>query len=237
MPIKLNSKGFAAVEAALIVLIVAIVAGTGYYVWHAQNKSTDDLNQANSESDSTAVFKKKSGKKTAPVQEQLSSYSSKVGNLTLKYPSSWMVSGFLNDEPVTNLTGSETQVRVQEHDDATKNNNFGGDFIFSSTSPKDTPYPLYAQGTIVKKLGNGIEVWQDKKSQTLATGPQENTCPTLQIASNGAFGFKLKNGQYIQYSGSFCWAERMTTDMTYEQQISSPEFKLAVNMLASITQN
>ena len=40
-----NQNGFATVEAGLIVVIIAIIAGTGYYVYHASTKSSDTINQ------------------------------------------------------------------------------------------------------------------------------------------------------------------------------------------------
>ncbi|HEX4774640.1 MAG TPA: hypothetical protein VH234_03930 [Candidatus Saccharimonadales bacterium] len=59
MSIKLNSKGFAPIEMLLIVIIVVMLGGVGYYVFHAQSKSTDNLNQASSESQSAVVDKNK----------------------------------------------------------------------------------------------------------------------------------------------------------------------------------
>lgn len=51
-------------EAALIVLILAIIGGTGYYVWHANNKATDSQNSAQTNANSAAPHKK-TAKKTA----------------------------------------------------------------------------------------------------------------------------------------------------------------------------
>ncbi len=40
---QLNKSGFAAVEAILIVVIVGIIAGTGYFVWHAKQATEKSL--------------------------------------------------------------------------------------------------------------------------------------------------------------------------------------------------
>jgi Tfp pilus assembly protein PilE len=61
--IKLNQKGFSALEVALILVIVGIVAGTGYFVYHATNKSNDTLNQANLNTESAVKHKKKDAAK------------------------------------------------------------------------------------------------------------------------------------------------------------------------------
>jgi uncharacterized protein (UPF0333 family) len=49
-----NNKGFAGVEALLIVVIVAVVAGTGFYVFHAKHTSDKVLSAANHETAANA---------------------------------------------------------------------------------------------------------------------------------------------------------------------------------------
>jgi len=41
---KKNQKGFSTVEVLLIVVIVGMLGGIGYYVWHAQKQTDDTLN-------------------------------------------------------------------------------------------------------------------------------------------------------------------------------------------------
>jgi hypothetical protein len=41
-----QQKGFSAIEALLITLVVAIVGGTGYYVWHANHNSDNTYSSA-----------------------------------------------------------------------------------------------------------------------------------------------------------------------------------------------
>ncbi len=41
-----NSKGFSAIETLLIVVIVGIIGGTGWYVLHAKNNADKNLNEA-----------------------------------------------------------------------------------------------------------------------------------------------------------------------------------------------
>lgn len=55
---KLNQKGFSAVEALLIVIILAILGGTGYYVYHANSKATDNQNKAQTDANTAAPHKK-----------------------------------------------------------------------------------------------------------------------------------------------------------------------------------
>lgn len=55
----LNQKGFAAIEAILIVIILAIIGGTGYYVYQANNKATNTQNNAHTDAESAVTHKTK----------------------------------------------------------------------------------------------------------------------------------------------------------------------------------
>lgn len=56
MSIKsLNQKGFGAMEAVLIVVIVAILAGTGYYVYQANNKTNETQTATHTTAESAVV--------------------------------------------------------------------------------------------------------------------------------------------------------------------------------------
>jgi hypothetical protein len=43
---KLDKKGFAAIEAVLIVVVLGILGFTGWFVWHAKQNTDDSLNKA-----------------------------------------------------------------------------------------------------------------------------------------------------------------------------------------------
>jgi prepilin-type N-terminal cleavage/methylation domain-containing protein len=52
---SLNQKGFTAIESVLVIVILAIIGGTGYYIYQANNKSTDTQNAAQTATASTTV--------------------------------------------------------------------------------------------------------------------------------------------------------------------------------------
>lgn len=60
---KLNSKGFAVLETLLILVIGAIIGGTGYYVYQTYNKSTDTQNAAQTNANAAVPSKKKTNTK------------------------------------------------------------------------------------------------------------------------------------------------------------------------------
>lgn len=165
------------------------------------------------------------------------SYHSVTGAFKIKYPKSWNLSGYKAGQQVTTLDGSEDSIRVQVAPDTSKLNNFGGTLTISSTPPGDDAWPLYPNGSILQRLSNGIEVWRDNQSQTLKKGITENTCPSVRIASHDAFGFKLNNGKYVSFIGTFCWQPGMNTSYTYGQQVISDEFNQAITMLGSLEQD
>ena len=82
-------KGFTAVETILVLLIVAILAGTGWYVYRAHNNTQNSY--ANADSSNTATV---STKKAAPKDSTADwvTYLNKlIGAYTLKYPKTWTI--------------------------------------------------------------------------------------------------------------------------------------------------
>lgn len=61
-----GQKGFAAIEAVLVLVVVAILAGTGYYVYHANKKTDATLNAASKASQSSPA---KTTKKKASAKQ------------------------------------------------------------------------------------------------------------------------------------------------------------------------
>jgi hypothetical protein len=227
--VKFNQKGFAALESLLILVIIGLIGGVGWYVVHTKHQTDKILSQADKISQSAPQ------KTTSTTESKLSTYTSKLGGFTLKYPSDWLISGGvpLQDK----LTGNETQVRIQEKADTTKTENFGGDFMITDEAPGDTPYPFYPQGKVIKTFSNGISVWVDSQTEKGADGSKlDMSCPSFQAASNGAYGFKLKNGKWLAYSGSFCWGQGLSSALSYDNQLNSPEVAQMFSMLQSISQ-
>jgi Tfp pilus assembly protein PilE len=68
---KMNSKGFAVIEAILIVVIVGLLAGVGYYIWHTnqQTKATLDAAAKVAQSSPQKVTKKSTGSSTKPATD------------------------------------------------------------------------------------------------------------------------------------------------------------------------
>jgi len=84
---KRNQKGFAVIETLLILVIVAMIAGVGCYVWHTNRQTKATLDAA---SKSAASTPPKTSKKSSDSTIGWKTYVSKEGKFTVKYPPSWV---------------------------------------------------------------------------------------------------------------------------------------------------
>jgi Tfp pilus assembly protein PilV len=72
---KLDQKGFTAIEAVLILVILAIIGGTGYFVYHATKNSNKTLDTASNNSQSVQKQQPLTGvQATAKVQKTYDTY-------------------------------------------------------------------------------------------------------------------------------------------------------------------
>jgi len=229
---KIREAGFGLLTLAITVAaigavgIIAVIAIIQIQRSHKTIKTTTN---------SSSSTKNKESKNED--SDLVKTYRSATGKFTFSYPESWKMTAYKGGQIVANPDGTEDRIHMQVAPDTAKINNYGGELIISDTAPGDTPWPTYPNGTILQKLPNGVQVWRDNQSQTLQKGIKENTCPSLRIASNNAFGYKLKSGKYVSFTGSFCWAPGMSTSYTYGQQIISDEFNQTITMFRSIKQD
>jgi type II secretory pathway pseudopilin PulG len=63
-----NQKGFAVLETLLILVIIAMIAGTGWYTWHTKNQTDKILNEA-SNSAQTVQTNKTTNSSSAKAQQ------------------------------------------------------------------------------------------------------------------------------------------------------------------------
>ncbi len=96
-----NQKGFAAVEALLIVLVIGLIGSVGWYVY--QNNNNGKNNQTTEDS--------KSSKVDAQNDEYAdwNTYNAKLGGFTLRYPRDWTV---IRDESAADPESDPDEVFV-----------------------------------------------------------------------------------------------------------------------------
>ena len=82
-----NQKGFTHVVALLLALVITVVAGTGYYVWHTQHETKATTTPATTTKSTTAVPSKKSTIPTIPSNKYtLVTYSSISNDFSVLVP-------------------------------------------------------------------------------------------------------------------------------------------------------
>lgn len=94
---KHQQKGFAVLETLLIVIILAIIGGTGYFVWHSRQNTDKTLGNA---------AKSQPGIPKTKNEPQISttgwaSFTSKLEGFAIRYPKDWEVvsNGELSTNP------------------------------------------------------------------------------------------------------------------------------------------
>jgi cell division protein FtsI/penicillin-binding protein 2 len=240
-----KQSGFSVVEALLVVAIVGIIGGVGYFVWHSQKQAEKNYAEAEKSSSSGVEVKPSKDKiYDCNLEKQtLPKFAFNKGCFTITFPNSWTIQQYQTSGGVIDVkdfTQNDTNFVFSSTGDvstpAVKINNFGGGlFIYDDSVAKNNKLPNPQDGTY-KKLKNGISIWTTNKTRTEVDGSQVNTeCPTIYIASGGVTEQRLPNGRYIGFNGTFCWGQGLKTNMTYDQQINGQEFKDAMAMLESIS--
>lgn len=84
--LKQNERGFGAIELILVLVIVIAISGVGLYVFKAKNNITSTYKSV---ANTSTTNKPKIAKAPDPTTNW-TSYSSKLGNFSLRYPSSWV---------------------------------------------------------------------------------------------------------------------------------------------------
>lgn len=85
---KSNQKGFSAAEALIILVIVGVIGGAGWYVWQSKNKS-DSASTTNNTTQSTTPL---TYKRTTTVPSTWKTYTNEKYKISLAYPTNWTVS-------------------------------------------------------------------------------------------------------------------------------------------------
>lgn len=128
-----NQKGFSIVEGLLILIIIGLIGGTGWYVWHS--KQTADKTYSTVATTSSSVASTETQKKTDNYSGW-STCSDKADGVSFRYPSDWTANGTpSSSDPCQNFSltsdGQELVLRSP-----TKNNLSFIIFYFPASKPR-----------------------------------------------------------------------------------------------------
>jgi hypothetical protein len=220
IPIQKNNNLYSNKKILFIFILILAACLVGFY--HTLNPESDPTN--------------------------LKTYTSKISGYSVNYPSSWSIEGFgaSSNGPTTanNLTGDENTILMYSSKSSI---NSYGIWISNDSSYETSPAgegsglsPTdYAGGSIIARLSNGMNVWEESNSALLAQEPAGQNKPyaaaDFEIVTNSKFGYKLKNKDIIQISMGFGYAQSQTTNYSYSAQSSSKQLKQAEIILESLT--
>ncbi|MEO8862901.1 MAG: PsbP-related protein, partial [Candidatus Saccharimonadales bacterium] len=126
--IKTDDKGFSIIETFLVVVIIGLIGGIGYYVYSAQQKANTNLKQATNST-------------SAPTTKpKLNAYTDKLAGYTIDYPSNWKVKTsskyleYAKADVSTTIATSDTGLTL------TFEHNFGGRGGECPPAASDTPF-------------------------------------------------------------------------------------------------
>jgi hypothetical protein len=85
---RANQKGFISMEVFLIIVVLALVGGTGYFVYQATKKTNDTFTAAAKAADSTPLTNGTKADTADPTSRWIP-YTSSAGKYSLRYPNSW----------------------------------------------------------------------------------------------------------------------------------------------------
>lgn len=231
---KKNQEGFSVVEVLIVLIVLGLIGGAGWYVWK-KNNDTKQTNTQNSQQNKQA-----SDGPTPDAYTNWKTYSSTKGGFSFKYPNDWLVTGYKGTATVeaANLKGDEDQLRIQQKSEAeAKVDNFGVNLSIGPNLPDNGGMADLSKFGAVTTLTQDISVLDEYKEQTWASGAQKNSCPAIRVVADNHIGMKLKNGQYLDFTGSYCWGEGMTTSLSFDDQKIKRPYQDTLLMLKSFTYN
>jgi type II secretory pathway pseudopilin PulG len=198
---KINKQhGFSVVEGLLILVIVGIVGGTGWYVMTANKNADESLSNAGL---GTAVSTKKQTKATTKdVPDNWTSYSDSPGQFSFSYPSNWTKnvcdSADLKDQGVVLLGAEPSKAGACQSDGVPQISISGlsGDSRSDYSLTKDYYPDLKSESITVNGVKGQKQIGTyTMSSEPAAIGPSNGTKTTVYLFYANARTFALRYQQ------------------------------------------
>ena len=82
----MNHKGFTVIEVLLLIFIIMVLGGVGWYVWQAKNKTDKNFKDSDSANSSTILY---ATRRTGPTADWYW-YGNREGDFALYHPTLWV---------------------------------------------------------------------------------------------------------------------------------------------------
>lgn len=126
----LSSKGFSALEVALVVIVMGIIGGTGYFVYDSQKEANQLLDSADASAQVEAEVK------SIKLTEQ---YDDPVGNFSLMYPKSWKLDASV-DKTDKEYPSSDAKITSPKGSVLVLGSDYGGKGGMCEPEEDDVPF-------------------------------------------------------------------------------------------------
>ena len=171
---KLNTKGFSPLNILLLVVIVGLIGGVGYYVYNSQKKTNTELdNAAMSQGEPQKSEKKKEESKKTEEKDETADwklYTSEKGGYSFRYPQSWLTATHpeLCSEGLVLIAPSETALGKCASD-------YSGQIMIASLDGDQSKNNQLSQGyTDVTKTEIEAPMGKGTKYTGVAKGQMDN---------------------------------------------------------------
>lgn len=225
-----HHSGLGTLGILLIVLVVTALAVSGLVLYQRHTPSTAKSTAATSPTQTTTQAQSISA--TQPATMAMNTHQAADGSFSFSYPSNW----YINDS--INTSAAEDQIILEPVGAQSSNANAFRMSLWAVLSPDSQPGDL-SDGT-AQKLTNGINLWTSSLARSeVPTSPTSTSmmaCPSMKIVSTDGkhFSYPLRNGKYLILTAGYCQSDKDTTSQTYEQLLTSQNWRTAVSIVQSI---
>lgn len=228
------------IEGILILVIVGLLGGTGWYVWHSKNnadKSAKNAEAANS-STSTSSKKQTSTTTTADPYAGWKTYTSSMEGFTFKYPNTWTLKDTY-DSRSTNvnesiaLSGTNNFSLIYDVYKLNTNSNFGCDGC-SFNGVSALTIENYGKSLYMVVNSNTVN---GQPYQTLGIS-EYKTLNEQQYKGWIYYSAKKNPGYVVRWSGDYVKPATSGGELiyyTYDDFVKQPEVVTAKQILQSLS--
>jgi hypothetical protein len=230
--IRNNETGFSAIEVVLVLVIVALIGGVGYFVYKNHHKATTTsvVTTANTKPTTNTT----STKTTTTTQPSVNLTTIKASDgFSFSYPTDWSVTAYGKDESVnggqvqpTDSTAIQWLMTKSFDNPSSKTDAMCVDLRVSTIANAGSYLPNLSKTATTK---NGLEIWSNDTPANILKSPNAPDLTYIKLANGMALNTEADSGCGLQKS--------TTTNLTADQQLADPSYKAGLDILQSVKLN
>lgn len=159
-----NQKGFSVIEGFLIFIIVAIIAGVGWYVWDSSKKTDETLKNTGNSKVIPTKKKTDSSKVTPDPYSGWKAYTNSKYGISFKYPTTWTLSDESQLDPSKSATKQEFATGLKLTTNTKYNNTVGVEVLDENLSTAGAWYDNNYKQSPLNKITKTTNTLKDKSS-------------------------------------------------------------------------